>query len=473
MDAETAQMTNPPESGWRELRADLAGKLLLVFLLVGLPIGLATTPRTFDDGDVSWHVAAGIWMLGHHAIPTTDPFSFTAYGHPWIAMEWLADLIYAAAYRFGGYSGLAGVVAVAAVALHAILFGSLRHRVGPIGIAAAIIAVDVVCSHFLLARPHVLVWPILAGWTALLLRALETHRTPPWWSLLLLVAWTNMHASFPLALVIAGGIALDAMIEGHWTNWRQWALFLLASTGALMLNANGGAGLLQPFHIANLKMLPTILEWQPSSPRLTPEFYVVLILAMGLLLWRGVRIPVGRLLLLLALLAMAFEQVRHQSWFVIVAALVLPPLFRFSGSMKERAAPYLAAAAGLLVLRVLLPIGPHEDAANPRGLIAAVPPELRYEPVLNGYSMGGPLILAGIRPYIDGRADMYGDAFYADYVKITDGDMGRFNAAVRRYGIRWTILPNGNSELIRELDSSPAWHRLYADKVGVIHVRVN
>ena len=29
--------------------------------------------------------------------------------------------------------------------------------------------------------------------------------------------------------------------------------------------------------------------------------------------------------------------------------------------------------------------------------------------MLNGYSMGGPLILSGIRPYIDGRGDMYGD----------------------------------------------------------------
>ena len=39
---------------------------------------------------------------------------------------------------------------------------------------------------------------------------------------------------------------------------------------------------------------------------------------------------------------------------------------------------------------------PRETFSNPRGLIAHVPAELRAQPVINEYSMGGPLILAGI-----------------------------------------------------------------------------
>ena len=35
--------------------------------------------------------------------------------------------------------------------------------------------------------------------------------------------------------------------------------------------------------------------------------------------------------------------------------------------------------------------------------------------MLNYYSFGGPLILSGIRPYIDGRGDMYGDRFVLGY----------------------------------------------------------
>lgn len=452
-------------------RERLVADVLLLIFVVALPIGFASTPNTFEDGDVSWHIAAGRWMLAHHAIPATDPFSFTAYGHPWIAMEWLAELIYATAYNVAGFSGLAAVVAAAFAVLHAIFFLQLRRYVGPLGMSVSIIAADLVLMFFIVARPHVLVWPILAGWTALLLRSLETKRPPPWWSLLLLVAWTNMHASFPLAMLIAGGVAIDAVIEANWKNWREWTLFLAASAIALTLNANGLRGVLQPFQIAGLKMLPTILEWQPSTPTLTPIFYMVLLLGLGAALWRGVRITAGRILILLVLLALAFHQVRHQSWFVIVATLMLPPLFQSGGSMRVRVAPFLMGALLLVIIRAWLPILPNEGSSNPRHLLAAVPPELRSRPVLNGYSFGGPLILAGIRPYIDGRAEMYGDAFYADYLRMTDGDINRFDRAVRLYDIRWTMLPKSNAKLIGELDASKSWRRIYSDGIGVIHIR--
>ena len=454
----------------RSMREDLANKLFLIFVLVGLPVGLATTPRTFDDGDVSWHVAAGQWMLAHHRLPVTDPFSFTAHGQRWVTMEWLADLVYASAYKLGGYAGLALIVGAAMIALHAIIYAHVRRSVGPIGVSAAIVAVDVVLGHFILARPHVLVWPILAAWTAILLRASDEGRSPPWWSLLLPVLWTNIHASFPLALLIAGAIGLDAVIESHGRNWREWSAFLASTAIALLLNANGLAGLLQPFHVAKLAMLPSIVEWQASTPSMTPEFYAVLIFGIAGMLLRGVKLPFGRLLLVLVLLALAFSQVRHQSWMIIVAALVLPAAFRTGGSMDEPVWPFAAAALCLLFVRLAMPLAPNDDPANPRSLIAAVPSQLRSEPVFNGYSMGGPLILAGISPYIDGRADMYGDAFFADYKAISDGDMDKFDRAVRRYGIRWTILPNDDALLIKGLDTSPAWQRLYADKVGVIYV---
>ncbi|HJP68808.1 MAG TPA: hypothetical protein VJ846_07885 [Sphingomicrobium sp.] len=465
--ADQAGATSAPST-----REDLTGKLFLIFILVGLPVGLATTPRTFDDGDVSWHVAAGRWMLAHQRLPITDPFSFTAYGHRWVTMEWLADLIYASAYNVAGYMGLALVVGAAMIALHATIFAHVRRSVGPIGIAAAIISADVVLGHFILARPHVLVWPILALWTAILLEASKQGRPPSWWSLILPLLWTNIHASFPLAILIAGAVALDALIAARWTNWRDWALFLGATCIALMLNANGLEGILQPFHVSRLAMLPSIVEWQASTPSMTPEFYVVLLLALAGILWHGIKLPIGRTLLLLVLLGLAFSQVRHQSWLIIVAALVFPSAFRTGGSMKEPVWPFVVAAFALLIFRLTLPLVPNENPSNPRGLLAAVPRELRSQPVLNGYSFGGPLILAGIRPYIDGRADMYGDAFFADYKAMTDGDLGRFNRAVTRYDLRWTILPYDDALLIKELDASPSWRRVYSDKVGVIHVRL-
>ena len=106
----------------------------------------------------------------------------------------------------------------------------------------------------------------------------------------------------------------------------------------------------------------------------------------------------------------------------------------------------------------------------PKGLLAHIPEQLKSQPVFNEYSFGGPLILAGVRPYIDGRADMYGDAFVRDYFRAAEGDVGRFDKAVQRYGIRWTMLQHRNG-LVKKLDASPQWRRIYSDKIGVIHVR--
>lgn len=452
----------------------VAGIALLTLLLAGIPLSFASSTKIFSDGDVSWHIASGRWILLHHTIPTVDPFSFTLFGHPWIAMEWLADVAYGAAFALAGYAGVAALVAAALVILHAIVFLHVRRSFGPLGICASFAAMDAVLGTFLFARPHLLVWPILAAWTALLLRSSQGGKPPSYWSLLLLVLWTNIHASFPLAILIAGAISLDALVSHKWATWPQWTAFLSASVIALMMNANGLRGLLQPFHIAGLKMLPSILEWQPSSPSLTPQFFVVLLLGLGALLWRGVTIPIGRLLLLLMLLGFAFMQVRHQEWFIIVAALVLPPLFGSKGwTTAPPAWPVGLIAVLTVAARAILPIVPEEDIANPRHLIAAVPESLRLQPVLNGYSFGGPLILAGIRPYIDGRAEMYGDEFFADYQDILGGDTTRFDRAVKRYDIRWTMLPLGSGRLTKAIESSGKWRRIYSNQVGVIDVRVS
>jgi hypothetical protein len=290
------------------------------------------------------------------------------------------------------------------------------------------------------------------------------------WAALLPVVWTNLHGSFPLAAIIAAPLAFDSLVKAEWKNWKPWLVFAGASFIAICLNANGLAGLLQPFRVANLETLHLIQEWQPSTPSGTPQFYVVLLIGIGALLWSGARVPLGRLVLLIVLVFLAFTQVRHQSWFAIVAALLVPPLLSGKAEPARRLAPVALLAIPLLAIRALWPLTPPENEANPRHLLAAIPDDLRNQPVLNGYTFGGPLILAGIRPYIDGRSEMYGDAFVTDYSEMIGGDVGRFDRAVQRYHIRWAILPP-KSDLVVVLDRSGHWRRIYADKVGVIFVR--
>jgi hypothetical protein len=462
--------TRPREQPRSFFIALLAGVLLI-------PAALGSSATIFNDGDVSWHIATGQWILDHRAIPHSDPFSFTWAGKPWVPIEWLAEVVMAAAYRLAGYGGIAGLATAAMMTLHALVFFNATRFVRPWSAVSAIVAMDLVLIPMLLARPHLLAWPLIALWTWLMLRAREDARAPPLAAALLMVIWANLHGSFVMGLAIAGAFGLEALVVSadRMKALRQWAIFGAACLIAVFVNANGVEGVLHPLRIANLAMLPLIDEWKPSNPAVTPFFFAVLAATFALLWFKRPRLPVVRWALLGLLLALALFQVRHQAVLAIVAAMLLPTGFaKESAPTEERRPVALAVAAAIAffaIVRAILPIAPPYSETNPSKLIGAVPPGLRSQPVLNGYAMGGPLILSGIRPYVDGRGDMYGDELVVGYARIRDGDPTALADAVRRWNIRWAMLPNRYLRLIALLDRSPGWRRIYKDQVGVIYVR--
>ena len=449
--------------------------LLIAVLLV--PAVLGSSQTIFNDGDVSWHIATGQWIIDHRAIPHTDPFSFTWFGKPWVPIEWLAEVIYASAYRLAGYAGVAALVTAAVMALHAIVYLNARRWIR--AALLPIVAMDFVLIPMLSARPHVLTWPLLAFWTWLMLRARERDRAPPLLAAALMILWTNLHGGFVFGLAIAALFGLEALVESpdKARAFRQWLAFGVACAVACLVNGNGFEGVVHPLRFTQLQMLPLIDEWKPSSPSLTPFSFGVLAVTLALIVWKRPRLPWTRWLLLGALLSLALLQVRHQAMLAIVAAMVLPQGFA-RGSEPANATDTLSrrivlgGAALLVAVRALMPLQPPDNQANPWKLIAMVPPELRSQPVLNGYSMGGPLILSGIRPYVDGRGDMYGDELVVGYSRIAHGDPALFAEAVRRWGIRWAIFPN-DAKIVRLLQRSPDWRLVARDKVGVIYARIS
>src|SRR4051812_43436632 len=142
--------------------------ILPVFVAVLLiPAVLGSSTTIFNDGDVSWHIATGRWILEHRAIPHDDPFSFTWGGQPWVPIEWLAEVLYGAAYNLARYSGVAALVTAALIALHAVVYVNAGRWIRPA--LVPVVAMDFALIPMLLARPHVLTWPLLAFWTWLML----------------------------------------------------------------------------------------------------------------------------------------------------------------------------------------------------------------------------------------------------------------------------------------------------------------
>jgi hypothetical protein len=199
--------------------------LALFVAVLLIPAVLGSSKTIFNDGDVSWHIATGQWILDHRAIPHVDPFSFTWAGKPWVPIEWLAEVIYASAYRLGGYGGVAALVTAVLMALHAIVYFNAARwtRLALL----PIVAMDFVLIPMLLARPHLLTWPLLALWTWLMLRAREQDRAPPLAAALLMALWANLHGGFVFGLAIAGAFGLEALIVSADKPrvLRQWLVF--------------------------------------------------------------------------------------------------------------------------------------------------------------------------------------------------------------------------------------------------------
>ena len=454
-----------------------------VVLAVVLPFILGSSLLIFNDGDVRWHIAAGQWIIDHRALPTADPFSFTFPGAKWVTFEWLSQLLYGGAYRAAGFGGVAALASLALVSLHIVVVSEARRHVGPWGVAATILLMDVVLIPMMLARPHLLAWPLLAVWVAFLLRARNANRTPPIALALMIIPWANLHGSWALGIVIAGFVALDHCLERRWA-WpivRGWLLFGILSTAAALLTPNGLDGFLHPLTVSKLETLPLIVEWRPSDPGRTPFFFVALAAAVFILLWRSLQIRPVMAILLVLLVMMALHQMRHQAMLAICAALILPralsrdnvrPPLANDSNRRLALAGLAVVIAGLTLFRAGNPLEPAENGANPRTAIAAIPADLRDKPGLNGYGFGGPLILEGVKVFIDGRQDFYGDPFMVAYQRMVDGDRATLGSAIDRYGLEWSMLPPRYEKLVANLDRDPRWKRIHTDPVAIIHRRV-
>jgi hypothetical protein len=128
------------------------------------------------------------------------------------------------------------------------------------------------------------------------------------------------------------------------------------------------------------------------------------------------------------------------------------------------------AAVISLGIRIGFPLERIDEGSYATAALASVPDDLRNKPVLNDYGFGGLMIFSGIKPFIDGRADLYGDKGMETYLSIVHAKADVLDDVLCRYHIAWTMF--GPDTVVPALmDRTPGWHRLYSDKLAVIHVR--
>ncbi len=468
-------------SSWRlswPLAVAAAGYALL--LLLG--------QRLLNDPDTYWQIAIGDWMVAQHAVPHVDLWSYTMAGAPWISSQWLAQVLFAQVYALAGWAGIVVVTAIAIAAAFGLLTRFLLERLAATPALVMAAAGFVLASPHMAARPHALALPVMVAWVAGLVRALDARRAPSFALLPLMTLWANLHGGFTFGVAIIAPCALEALWNAPRSErlgvLMRWSLFGVLALAAACVTPYGPESILVTARILGLgQALALINEWRPQDFATFAGFELCLLLAIGVALYRGLTLPPIRLLVVLGLLHMALAQSRNGELLGLLAPLfaaapLAPQLGRREIETESRGGH---ALANLVVMAVLA-------AAS-----VALPPALAYTPqarvtpvqavaavkasgmkhILNSYDFGGYLIAAGVKPFIDGRTELYGQSFFMrQHRALSLQDIDDFFRLLTQYQVDVTLL-SPDTPAVGLLDRLAGWQRVYADKIAVVHVRTD
>ncbi|HEY1693104.1 MAG TPA: hypothetical protein VGG39_13140 [Polyangiaceae bacterium] len=444
--------------------------LLGVVLAAGWTVALVrcVTARV-SDADVWWVAAAGRGMLASGRVPRTNAFSFVEPDHPWVMHEWLFGVPYALGLeaigpRFFALVAAAAFVAFAAVVLRGTL-GTSRHAA--VGILLAMIPL-LVFAHPT-ARPT---------WVALLFPGAMTvlafgapfRPTRAVACVLLELAWTNAHGTFPLgvAILVAAAFAGPADRRLRSATAAGAALVTLVNPYGVRLHALVAS---YAFGGAELDDLRRIAEYAPlGDPRylalVTPlGALALLFLAAAAVTSLVRRRHRARSVLVLAMLPFAAQHARTAPLVGVVASLVLVPvlddlvpaprLAEYAGSRAPLPTGLLAAGVGF----ALAVAGASFAAVSSR------PAPDRIDPALGGASFvrlaarvpdGGRAMAPfrssgllvwlaagrGVGVFYDPRNDSYSSAMRHAALTLPELPPSRIAAELEARGTEWAIVPS-------------------------------
>jgi hypothetical protein len=475
--------TCSPARGLVPLCAGAGAYLLLLF----------SGDTLLQDSDTFWQIKVGQWIIGHHAVPYSDFYSLTRFGAPWISNAWLSQVLYATAYSHWGWAGPVILTSLAAAAAVAIFVWLLDAYFDPArSILLAMLAL-MLSWHHLLARPHVLALPVMVAWTGAMISAADRRACPSFLLLPLIGLWANLHGGFVLGLALIAPIALEAVWsaapEQRIVLGARWAIFAAGAVAASCCTPYGWNTLLAAAKILDLgKVLSVVSEWRPADFTSFGFFEGCLLGLIGLAFYRGVVLSLPRIIFLLLVIHMALTHVRGAEAFAFLLPLVLAKPF----ASRENSADAVASRArelwslsyvpGLTMVAIAagiwastLSYTAHHDFVfvNSQTPVSAVKvlQQHKAQRIFNSYEFGGYLIAQDVPPFIDGRAELYGETFVLDYFNAVEGrNVDLLLRLLEDFQIDATLLAPA-SPAAQVLDHIPGWKRLYADNTAIIHVR--
>jgi hypothetical protein len=464
-------------------------------------LGMFLIGRVFYEGrgfivdpDVWWHIKVGQDILRTHHWPTVDSYSFTAAGTPWIAYEWLGEIVLAWMYRPGGVVSLCVfLIALGSVILLLLYWlGTVRSGNSKASFVSTLFLASLAFASFTL-RPQMFGYLFLI----LTLLVLEKYRQgvswPLWMLPLIFLMWVNTHGSFIIGIGVVGlylvaglfRFELGSVKAVAWTQEQRLRLekVLLLCLAVLPITPYGTQLAVYPFDMAFSQPInvANVNEWRPMPFELIGGkiFLGMVVLFFLLQMFFKFSWRLEELLLVAGGTAMACLHVRFILLFVPFCAPVFATMLaRWIPAYDRRKDKYIANAvlmAGVVAAMIhYFPARAAIDKKVAETYPVAALEYLRAHPIpgkmLDYYGFGGYLVFAGQPVFIDGRGDLYErSGVFGDYVHLNEFAMGSQNI-LRNYGIDVCLLGTKQS-LAAVLAATPEWRRVYSDDTSIIFVR--
>ena len=454
--------------------------------------------RHFDDADGWWHLKTGQQILQTGSIPYVDPYSETRAGQPWIPHEWLAQVLMFSLYSAGGFTLVTVVFALLSTTAFWIVYRRCPQR--PFLPAIPLIMGVAAASPMLGARPQVLSVLFASIFIWVLERYAKRRHQGYLWALVgLMLLWVNVHGAFILGPILIAlqilGLAVDRIQNKNSdprAQLKHLGVALLACTAATAVNPSG------------LRLIGYVMEtvrrtteqvyladWaSPNFHDFRFQLFAALILGLfvALALSRE-RISAGQILSFSAVTWLGLQSVRHIPIFVLIAVPLivtqiylcirdLTPTNASTNTSREfpRINVAILAVAILLMANRVVSLAASQKTAEetnfPRAAVEFIRDNRVSGPMFNLYEWGGYLIwnlYPDWKVFVDGRPEIYGDAYIQDYV---DAYYGRrdWQHLLKRFEIR-TVIVEPTAPLASLLRESTEWKNAFEDKVAVVFVR--
>jgi len=476
------------------LRSLDSRRLLAIILFISIFVMAA---QEITDPDFFWHLRTGQLIWETRSIPRQDPFSYTVQGRSWIAHEWLTEALLFGVYSLAGQRGL--ILAFALLITCTFILVYLQCEGRPWLAAFVVLLAALTSAISWGVRPQMLSLFLSALFLYILHKGRRLWLLPP-----LMALWVNLHGGYLLGLAlfcpyIIGQAAtyLRERKRKDYDHLRQLSLVFLLSGVATLINPHGWRILFYPFATLGSQAMQTyIIEWfSPDfhQAQFQPLAILILLTWLTLSLSKASVHPKDMLFLLVFGYA-ALRSARNVPLFAVVAAPILSnqlaslwegSWFQKRLSQKGKSSPNLRLRALnwfllLLILsagslKVALSLKENESFQRQTFPVAAV--DYLEEAGLQGniynqYRWGGYLIwrlYPEERVFIDGRADVYGDAFIEEYLEVYQVRQG-WRDILEKYEVELVLIDRG-SALATLLDEDGDWQEAYEDELAVVYTR--